>query len=223
MTQLPPTREDKLRILEESRRANTRSAYTGVASPVAGGRFAKALGEYTVGATPTVEYPPLPDGSPWRQQQPPPEEPLGFSVEDMPVMGEPFEAERAYLISAATSLSSGDGDAEVTPPSAKADPVPPLLPGSAASAPLTEPPAVGGADPSLGSTGPSFARDQQLAAGSSPSTPTSPPPLDVAAARPVAGSPPFSNSAQPSIAQPFGEGRTRRKELSKAGSFRRFG
>jgi hypothetical protein len=62
---LPPSREDKLRILEDDRRANTRSAYTGVTDPVAGGRFAKALGEYTVGATPTVEYPKLPEGSQW--------------------------------------------------------------------------------------------------------------------------------------------------------------
>ena len=31
----------------------------------------------------------------WHSDPVPDEEPLGFSVEEMPVMGEPFEAERA--------------------------------------------------------------------------------------------------------------------------------
>jgi hypothetical protein len=163
------------------------------------GRFAKALGEYTVGSAPTVEYPKLPDGSPWRQQQPPNEEPFGIDIQYVEPCGTDAEIERAAAIadSAATDnlLGGSCADAEVSPPSAKADPLPPLLTGSATSAPLTSSVAsvavgreVGGADPSLGSSGPSFAGDQQLAAGPSPPDATSPPP-DVAAARSVMGPP----------------------------------
>jgi hypothetical protein len=164
----PATAEERARIIREQRTVNTRSAMTSVLEPSAGGRFAKALGEYTVGATPTVEYPPLPDGSPWRQQQPPPEEPFGVDIGYVEVCGTDAEIARAAAIlehsAAASSPPQGQSDA---------DPLPPLLPGSANSAPLTEPPAVGGADPTLGSS---------AGLSSSSDRPTSAPPPDAASA-----------------------------------------
>jgi hypothetical protein len=77
-----------------ARQINTRASLTEVISPSGGGRFATALRQQID----VVQYPRLPSNSPWSQIQPPPEEPLGFSVEDMPVMGEPFEVERAAEI-----------------------------------------------------------------------------------------------------------------------------
>lgn len=168
----PTSQEERAKLLREQRTINTRTAMTELITPSAGGRFAKALGEYTVGATPTVEYPKLPDGSPWRQQQPPPEEPLGFSVEEMPVMGEPWEAERAAEIAAA------GGGSYSSPPSGSVADDPSALPGLSATAASPDAASVatdapGEAAP-LGSSDPSSftPADQNLP---SPSTPADAP------------------------------------------------
>jgi hypothetical protein len=59
-----------------------------------GGRFAGARPQVT--AVPVV--PRLPASSPWASDPVPPEPPLGFSVDDLPVVGEPHEVERAARI-----------------------------------------------------------------------------------------------------------------------------
>jgi hypothetical protein len=185
MTQAPTTpyqqeasREEKAAIIQNEKRLNTRAAMTSVLDPALAGRFAAtAKADFTVGRDPTVEYPKLPDGSPWRQQQPPDEEPLGFSVEEMPVMGEPFEQERAYLLSAAASVaSSGGGEAGTSSPATAAD-LSSFSEGSADPASTSPVASEVEADPlrppEPGPSASSFAEGQQLAA----------PPTDAEASR----------------------------------------
>jgi hypothetical protein len=120
------SREDKLRIAREADRAiaNTRSALTEVLTPAPSGRFApQSKPDFTVGRDERVDYPRIPSG-PWGSGPQVPDEPaLGFSVDDLEPCGEPFEQERAYLQSAATSLSSGDGElagSQLPPPAVAA-------------------------------------------------------------------------------------------------------
>jgi hypothetical protein len=119
------SREEKAAILkvEADRAINTLRAMSSVLDPPAGGRFAKP----SPPVDPAKLYAPLPASSPWHSDPVPNEEPLGFSVEDMPVMGEPFEVERAAAIlehSAATvSPPQGQSDeaGSSLPPPAMAD------------------------------------------------------------------------------------------------------
>jgi hypothetical protein len=105
----PSSQASRALAIEEERLANTRAALTEVVSPSGGGRFATTLRQQIN----TVEYPWLPSG-PWTGPQPPPEESLGFSVEEMPVMGEPHEAERAAnLLHAAVGLGPSGTDADL--------------------------------------------------------------------------------------------------------------
>lgn len=53
------------------------------------GRHSKA--SIVSGATPTVQYPRLPASSPWAADMVPPEEPLGYSVNDLSPTGELHE------------------------------------------------------------------------------------------------------------------------------------
>jgi hypothetical protein len=82
---------ERARMLQEERVANTRAAMTAVVSPEAGGRFAHRLIEQINSAGPTVEYPRLPEGSPWSGPQVGDEPLLGYSVEDLEPTGEPHE------------------------------------------------------------------------------------------------------------------------------------
>jgi hypothetical protein len=120
------SQEERARIIREERTLNTRSALQQVLDPILAGRFAKeAKADFTVGRDEAVHYPRLPSG-PWSGPQPPPEEPLGFSVEEMPVMGEPFEVERAanllaeraeaaeLAVAAAGPLPCGSADASLS-------------------------------------------------------------------------------------------------------------
>jgi hypothetical protein len=164
--------EEKAAILQNEKRLNTRAAMQAVLDPTLAGRFAKeAKADFTVGNSPTVEYPKLPDGSPWRQQQPPPEEPFGIDIQYVEPCGTPAEIERAAAILSATECSAeaspassssqqGQSEADLPPLLRSADPAPTIAASSA--------PGVVGADPTLGSTGPSSVTlaDQQLAAPS---------------------------------------------------------
>jgi hypothetical protein len=60
------------------------------ADDAAGGRFAKHTPSTVVGTSPSA-VPKMPEGNPWQQDRVPDEAPLGFSVNDMPVVGEPHE------------------------------------------------------------------------------------------------------------------------------------
>jgi hypothetical protein len=163
------SREEKAAILkvETDRAINTLRAYTNITDPVAGGRFAKALGEYTVGATPTVEYPRLPENSPSHHDPLPDEMPLGFSVDALEPTGELHELQEPV------GPPPADSQAEVTPPSAPAD-LPPLLGSAPATSLPPEPFSPIGSDArvvasptsssSRGSSDPSFTPGQQLAA-----------------------------------------------------------
>jgi hypothetical protein len=120
------------RMLQQQNRAvNTRSAYHSVTDPSPGGRFAKALGEFTVGSTPTVDYPHIPSG-PWSSSQPrpPDEEPLGFSVNDMIPVGELHE----QLTEQVSAVAPPIGSSSPSPTGRGADPSP--LGGQPTAAPL---------------------------------------------------------------------------------------
>jgi hypothetical protein len=147
----PSSRAERAKLIQEEKLMNTRQALHSVIEPAAGGRFATALRQQIN----TVEYPWLPSG-PWTGPQPPPEENLGFSVEEMPVMGEPFEAERAAnLLAAATSLGGSGSDA---------DPSSNMGPATLAdrSSEQQSPPVVG-IDPSSSSTAAEFVPASSLA------------------------------------------------------------
>jgi hypothetical protein len=100
-----PTRDEKLRVLEELRRTNTRSAYTGVTSPVAGGRFAKVLGECTVGSQQVPNYPAA--NSPWSGPQVGLEPPFPEDIQYVEPCGTPEEIAKAAQLLSASSPSVG--------------------------------------------------------------------------------------------------------------------
>lgn len=213
----PATQEQRARILrEQERNINTRSAMTSVIDPILAGRFApQAKADFTVGRDPVVNYPRLPASSPWQQEQPGLEPPFPEDINFVEAVGTPVEQERAYLQSTAVSVEHSAEAPTASPPqwqSDDADPLPPLLSGSAtAASPASVTSRRGEAD-ALGSGPVLHSGDRQLAANHLP------PPIA------ADGSPPFSNSGPPSIAEPSREGRTPREERSKAGTItRRFG
>jgi hypothetical protein len=100
---------EKRRILAEDRRARTYfSQAQASANDDAGGRFAATANKpKVIGASP-IAYPAQPEGSPWHSDPLPPEPPLGFSVEDQPTTGEPFEIARS--MQASSTAASVDGE-----------------------------------------------------------------------------------------------------------------
>jgi hypothetical protein len=105
----PSPQAERIRILkeqarviaeQEERSAGTRAAYNNIVDPLPSGRWSKP----SRGNDPATLYPALPDG-PWSssQPQPPPEEPLGYSVEDMLPVGEPHEISAALAPPAVVS------------------------------------------------------------------------------------------------------------------------
>jgi hypothetical protein len=79
-----PTMKEKKELIKNTYLAHTHSDE--------GGRFAKTTPTNVIGSSP-VSYPKLRTG-PWADQPMPPEEPpLGFSVEEVPVVGESWEVE----------------------------------------------------------------------------------------------------------------------------------
>jgi hypothetical protein len=121
-----PTREEKLRIIMEADRAvNTLAAHQALLEPGLAGRFAKeSRHDFTVGKTPTVEYPRLPSNSPWQQEQPPPEEPTGYEINAMDPVGSPEEIERSAQLLFDSVADSPATDAEASPTSALVGPSP---------------------------------------------------------------------------------------------------
>jgi hypothetical protein len=77
-----------------------------------GGRFAVNRPKPQITGTSASQVPPQPDGSPWRTDPVPDEEPLGFSVEEMPVVGEPHES----VASEAPALSVASPDRHLSEP-----------------------------------------------------------------------------------------------------------
>jgi hypothetical protein len=111
--------EEKAAILQNEKRLNTRAAMQAVLDPTLAGRFAKeAKADFTVGRDPTVQYPRMPATSPWACDAVGLEPPLGFSVEEMEVVGSTEEAERAAAILAATESSAATAS---SPPQGQSD------------------------------------------------------------------------------------------------------
>ena len=172
-----PSREDKLRVLEELRqdRPGTRAAYNNIVSPEPQGRWAKP--DRVTGREPFVDVPRLPASSPWAQQQPPDEMPTGYEINAMEPMGTDAEIERAYLLSTnSVGPTPSDSLAGLSPHLADDADLPPLL--RSATATSLPPEAISPIAPdarvvtsptsstSLGSdpSASSFAEDQDLVA-----------------------------------------------------------
>jgi hypothetical protein len=127
----PTTQSERARLLREERSLNTRSALQQVLDPSLSGRFAKeARHDFTVGRDEVVSYPRLPETSPWRQQQPPPEEPFGVDIGYVEPCGTDAEIARAAEIAAA-----GGRYSSLPSPSGSVADDPPALPGSSAPGP----------------------------------------------------------------------------------------
>jgi hypothetical protein len=78
------------RIMAEERRLKTYMGHALDAELEMGGRFAKVHTTTVTGASP-ISYPAQPTHSPWHSNPYPEEPPLGFSVDEMEPVGEPFE------------------------------------------------------------------------------------------------------------------------------------
>ena len=201
-----PSREDKLRVLEELRqdRPGTRAAYTRIVSPEPSGRWAKP--DLVTGREPFVDVPRLPSNSPWAQEQPGLEPPFDGDINFVEVCGTSEEAERAAaILSAATdNLQGGScGEAGNSSPATEADDPPYALPGSLAEGPSPAPegtsplpPDESATDPTLSSSrgsdpsASSFAEDRQL--GPLPSHPGNTPERRASSDRGRGSGSPFS-------------------------------
>jgi hypothetical protein len=111
--------------LQELRHLNTRAALTQVLDPAPSGRWAKPIQK--TGQDPTTLYPAQPPDSPWHHDPVPPENSLGYSVEDMEPVGQPGEIERvaspepAATSRQATADFSSPVSAVNSPPSTHAE------------------------------------------------------------------------------------------------------
>jgi hypothetical protein len=90
MTHVPPSPEDKLRILEDERRANTRVAYGDVVDPLPQGRWKKPAQP----SDPAKLYPPLPPTSAWACDPVGLEPPFPVDIEAVEPCGTEAEIER---------------------------------------------------------------------------------------------------------------------------------
>ena len=78
-------------VLRNDQRAATMQGRAQAEADDVRGRWAEINKSNVVGATPTVQYPRLPSG-PWADPvQIPPEEPLGYDINEVPICGEPHE------------------------------------------------------------------------------------------------------------------------------------
>jgi hypothetical protein len=110
-----PTQAEKRAVLRNDAlvRGAALADVAEVFNPQPGGRFAAS-------APTTTSIPRQPEGSPWAADPVPPEPPLGFSVDDLPIVGEPHEIERSIAAPALTTpVISAPG---VVEPSAGAAP-----------------------------------------------------------------------------------------------------
>ena len=84
---------ERRKVIENDRKVH--ATYHSVAQSAVdedrGGRFAYSGSSTTVVGSSPVSYPQQPTGSPWAKDECPPEPPLGFSVDAMEPVGEPFE------------------------------------------------------------------------------------------------------------------------------------
>jgi hypothetical protein len=123
----PATMKEKLQTLfnDKSLRPKDAGTFLSHTHSEEGGRFAKP--QQIVGAAPVPEYPRQPEGSFSNQAAVvPPEEPLGFSVDDVPIIGEHHEIEA--LLDAAVVAPEGNephhSHATVEQPAAQGDAAP---------------------------------------------------------------------------------------------------
>jgi hypothetical protein len=106
-----PTMKEKLDTLKND--AKVRSTYFSQAvadASSAGGRFSSITGAHVVGSAPAQQWPEMPEGNPWACDPVPKEEPLGYSINDMELVRQPFEIEQSKnSLEKAGTPTSGDG------------------------------------------------------------------------------------------------------------------
>jgi hypothetical protein len=78
------------------------------------GRHAAIAKASVSGREPAVNYPRMPEGSPWAGDLVPPEPSLGYAIEALEVTGEPHEVAASLATSEGSPSSSSDGAAGVT-------------------------------------------------------------------------------------------------------------
>jgi hypothetical protein len=81
---------ERRRIIAWDRRSRTYFGQAQHTDDDLGGRYAKVHSTTITGSGP-ISYPDQPSTSPWHHDACPPEPPLGFSVEEMEPVGEPFQ------------------------------------------------------------------------------------------------------------------------------------
>ena len=100
---------ERRRIMADERRGRT---YHGVAASSVdderGGRYGASGSKQTVVGSSPIAYPKLPANSPWANDPCPLEPVLGFSVEELEPVGEPFEIE-ASRSSGGANTAGSDG------------------------------------------------------------------------------------------------------------------
>jgi hypothetical protein len=121
------SQSEKRRVLandqsvRDQRQASTYHAFGMIDADEPRGRFQNMSGTMTViGATPVPQYPRLPESSPWHSDPVPNEEPLGFRVDEMPLLEDPM-AELAAVGTGGAGAPSMPWDVETAPPSSSQD------------------------------------------------------------------------------------------------------
>jgi hypothetical protein len=116
--------EKLLRKATEDRRASTYLAMA-IADSELPGRFGNVTKQNVVGTTPTPTYPQLPADSPAAIAWPDAPDPLGYAIDEMPVIGEPFEQEAAQRILDERSAAHPADGGSAAPVSLAVEPEPP--------------------------------------------------------------------------------------------------
>jgi hypothetical protein len=116
----PTSQSERAAILkvEADRAINSLRAQTEVLTPSGGGRFARALGQYTIGSEEVPNYPGA--SAPWSGPQVGLEPPFPEDINYVEVCGTPAEVERAAAIAAAAEAPPSVGMTSSIPDSGAA-------------------------------------------------------------------------------------------------------
>jgi hypothetical protein len=92
------SQSERRAILRNEREVGTYHAFATSEAGAIGGRFAAEAKTRVTGVAPVPQYPAQPANSPWADEPVGLEQPLGYSVEETPAVGEAFELERSLSL-----------------------------------------------------------------------------------------------------------------------------
>ena len=98
--------EQRLRNAQRNNDASTFVQFANSEANAAHDRFAQINKATVTGSQPSVQYPKLPEASPWHSNPVPPEPSLGYPVDEVPIVGEEFEVRASLERAAQTGLPS---------------------------------------------------------------------------------------------------------------------